>query len=552
MNNSLLHGEDGQALVIVGLAMVVLMGALALSVDWGYGLAMRRAAQNQADTAALAAGRYLASTYVSPTRGFQLKSNSVSQGAVWCEAKRARDANTGSVATAATPSLRVTFRAADGSELAAVSSGNCSATSSGSDVPPATVQIQVRAAATYGSLLGIATPREILVAASAGAQLTGAPLVRQLTLPKLAAERPGIGLSGYATQPNVALWPIVRHISAGDFTRTPCGGPCAADGGGPVTFWPASASGDDGQRFGAFTGLVSYSNSSIYEASLTHQIVTESDYTGSIGADQMHVPPTAPVTNHGEASCGTRWDTNGSRTLSGAIACDLPNWFYYGFRGSLAIGTDWSDPSWNVFLSDGPVERPDPLPTDLVLRASCGAPAYFPTPSCIGTGSPGRSSRGDWVETVSGTPTPAMLGAMHAFISRYGREVRGASGLGKAVVVNVFLWDCAEQFTGTSGNRWQLVLPKAGDETMDGPDCSQIRPKDPRMTPINRVHLLTAVPFTFYDTLIGLDSGGNASVQAYWGDAFGDAGVCQSIPLPTTAECQLNPLMNSAFLVPDE
>jgi len=32
-------------------------------------------------------------------------------------------------------------------------------------------------------------------------------------------------------------------------------------------------------------------------------------------------------------------------------------------------------------------------------------------------------------------------------------------------------------------------------------------------------------------------------------DVFGDAGGCASLPTPPG--CQLNPLMNSAFLVPD-
>jgi len=52
--------DGGQALIIVGLAMVVLLAALALGLDWGYGLTQRRVMQNAADAASLAAGKQLA------------------------------------------------------------------------------------------------------------------------------------------------------------------------------------------------------------------------------------------------------------------------------------------------------------------------------------------------------------------------------------------------------------------------------------------------------------------------------------------------------------
>ena len=41
--------QSGQALIVVGLAMVVLLCGLALGLDWGYGLTQRRVAQNAAD-----------------------------------------------------------------------------------------------------------------------------------------------------------------------------------------------------------------------------------------------------------------------------------------------------------------------------------------------------------------------------------------------------------------------------------------------------------------------------------------------------------------------
>jgi len=55
---------------------------------------------------------------------------------------------------------------------------------------------------------------------------------------------------------------------------------------------------------------------------------------------------------------------------------------------------------------------------------------------------------------------------------------------------------------------------------------------------VNRVHLFAVAPSTFYKTLVN-----NASIQGFWGGAFGDASSCPS--------CTLNPLSNSAYLVGD-
>jgi len=44
--------EHGQAIIVVALAVTVLLGAIALGVDWGYGLTQRRLTQNAADAAA--------------------------------------------------------------------------------------------------------------------------------------------------------------------------------------------------------------------------------------------------------------------------------------------------------------------------------------------------------------------------------------------------------------------------------------------------------------------------------------------------------------------
>src|SRR6266851_5884010 len=61
--------EEGQALVVVALAAVVLMAALALALDSGYGLTQRRAMQNAADAGALAAARLIAGNVVTTNQG---------------------------------------------------------------------------------------------------------------------------------------------------------------------------------------------------------------------------------------------------------------------------------------------------------------------------------------------------------------------------------------------------------------------------------------------------------------------------------------------------
>ena len=57
-------GEQGQALVVIALALVVLIAALSFGIDWGYAMAQRRVMQNAADAAALGAGKFVATSVV--------------------------------------------------------------------------------------------------------------------------------------------------------------------------------------------------------------------------------------------------------------------------------------------------------------------------------------------------------------------------------------------------------------------------------------------------------------------------------------------------------
>jgi hypothetical protein len=49
---------------------------------------------------------------------------------------------------------------------------------------------------------------------------------------------------------------------------------------------------------------------------------------------------------------------------------------------------------------------------------------------------------------------------------------------------------------------------------------------------------LTVAPFTFYEGLVD-----SSQIKGYWGGSFGDPDACQ--------DCALNPLANTAVMVPD-
>jgi hypothetical protein len=418
----------------------------------------------------------------------------------------------------------------DGSGAAfspAFSSTDETCTLSGSTpIPLGSIFVRARSQATYQSLFAVVTRQTIVASASARARLVAGAAVRPLRLPSggLTVGIPGIGVSGKTTAPNAAMWPIVRRYDPLEWSTS-----------APRTF----------RLFGpsvvSTTYFVSLAHFSPHESLLgrptVHQLVTESDYTG---APSHHGPGSPYPLVSGVAGCpgGPMWTTSGSTDLSVAATCDVPNWFFYGYRGSLSVGTDW-DParSWQDFESYPPgQEPPTPLPAN---RSSCAivtAYPYLPAPSCPGSG---LSTSGDWVETVSGVDETLIANQVLSFVTRYGRDVPASGGgLEKAVVVNVFLWDCGERFDTTQvpdiRSNWTLVDA--------GGDCSTA------IGTFDRVHLLTAVPLTIRESDIHLS--GSSRVEATWGNVFSDAGVCAVEPTP--AGCGLNPISNSAFLVRDE
>ncbi len=525
MTDNFVRGDEGQALVVVGLAVAVLMGALVLTVDWGYGFVMRRAAQNQADAAALAAGRLLAASYSGPGPAF-----TASQEDVWDAACEARRANTPGGPTSANRRLEISFLDGGGTLLSsafASTDETCALTGS-TPVHDGTILVRVRSEATYTSLFAVVTQQSIQTAASARARLTAGATVRQLRLPTaitFPTGDPGVGLSGESTAPNVAIWPIVRRYDPAEWSL-----------GAPRTFRLL------GPGAPVTSYFVSLAHFSPREADLgrpqVHQPITESDYTGAPTGHHGHSPTALMVSGVPGCPGVTTWDSNGAASLAVAITCDVPNWFHYGYRGSLGIGTDWASSTWASFAAyqEG-LEPPTPLATG--PRSSCGivtAYPYFSAPSCGASSS--APTRGDWVETVTGVDTTLVANQILSFIARYGRDFPASGGgIEKAVVVNLFLWDCGESLTPSvpdTRNNWDLIGSSG--------DCSAATGS------FDRVHLFTAVPLTIRES--DVQPSGSVHVNATWGGIFGDAGVCAAEPTPPG--CALNPLINSAFLVPDE
>ncbi|HTH70347.1 MAG TPA: pilus assembly protein TadG-related protein, partial [Candidatus Saccharimonadales bacterium] len=168
--------------------MVVLLAALALGLDWGYGLTQRRVMQNAADAGALAAAKLLASGVVSTTSGSPpvITTNFVVTGdAVYCEAWR--DANANRIAfqpdpASSTSGLSVKWSsnllAADpwsgsaGGTFTPVAnpSANCTApVTSGTPVPSPARYIGVDASVTFRGLIAPSASMTSSLTASAHA-----------------------------------------------------------------------------------------------------------------------------------------------------------------------------------------------------------------------------------------------------------------------------------------------------------------------------------------------------------------------------------------------
>jgi hypothetical protein len=281
--------------------------------------------------------------------------------------------------------------------------------------------------------------------------------------------------------------------------------------------------------YGNFKGLLDFSiwSTRYPVADQVPQLIADWDRTGSVMAG------TAPKTDM-SGNCGGPWDTHGdSDPSNNNKQCSITNWFYYPFGGRLSVAEDR--------VTSVPAGQE--APSDIGARSSgvCnGSVQGLVAPSC-GAGTHGV---GDWVEAAFGNLGSNVSGLLQQFISEHGKPTARSNDLvpgshsttyGKALVMYVYLWDCAETFNSSqpAGAQWSLVLPNTGD-------CSQI--SDGAGIPtIDRVHLFTVAPFTFYEGLIT-----TTTIKGFWGGAFGDPTLCQTDP----AKCRpLDLFMNTAFLV---
>jgi hypothetical protein len=491
--------EGGQALAIAAAGAFVLAVALALTIDWGYALVQRRIAQNDADKVAMEVGRLLTTsvglqnTAVSfRVAGKNTTSVTKQKPLTHVEACAAavsayqRDRST----PATNPAIWLDFErwSAGSSSLEPTSyvRANCAkpkTVSVGAETTTVRVRVEFRYKPIFASLL---RQPAVVVGATSRVALAGAPYT--IDLVDRAALGPGpISQEDYALLEQsasavVRTWPLVRRYNVSDLsTKRPCGPPCDPTTATPLEFVSSS------------TGKVT---------------VLDLSRQSSHGAvDQLITQPQA----------GT----------------SLADWFADGFGGVLGLETKW-----------GPLRTPTqnaapPLEVDRNNNMCRNVPAWLaPPPSCQPDLAGGdESTRGDWIETIpaNSISMSSVVGDMHALMQTSGtttayssKAIPSAGGrtYGRALVVWIYLWDCAQEFqSGQQSGQWDDISCSSTADT-------------------NRVHLFSVIPVTFYEGLVT-----NTSIKGYWGGNFVDAGRCRAAPGSCPA---LTPLANSAFLVADD
>jgi hypothetical protein len=249
-----------------------------------------------------------------------------------------------------------------------------------------------------------------------------------------------------------------------------------------------------------------------------------------------------------------KWFTDGNENAQSFDKdCSIENWFYALFQGQLSLTSDRAAIVW-----DGTTEfREAPnngaaLPTS---RSSCASSIPgLEKPSCV----TGAGTLGDWVEAAqTGNVGNNISTPLQAYIDDFGvgcdqadafcnvpvGSGAGAPTYGKHVVILVYLWDCAETFTpgAPAGQNWALTRPKTGSDCSGMQQGTDLDPHDS----IDRVHLLTVAPFTFYRGLVDSNS-----IKGFWGGLVVDPTVCQRDP--SAPGCgTLGLFANGVFLVAD-
>jgi Flp pilus assembly protein TadG len=538
--------EEGQVLIVVALAAVVLIAALALALDSGYGLTQRRVMQNAADAGALAAARLLASNVVTTDQGSIF---TVYERQAYCAALAFVTDNRVFRPYDPTETLTAQWSASGdaGTFVALTAASDCgdpATVASGPFVDASARFVLVRADVRYRGFFSQAVGQPAMTAAAtAVARITGAAV-------------PSSGPS----------WPMVRHFNVADFT-TSCGNPCNPTTVNPVVFWDSN---DPNIVYNSFMGLIDLSRFSPNEhrnagqpacngvvtpggsASCVPQLITAWDQSGAA--------PTGKPALFGGSACGQSsgnavqppaatgvWYTNGNESSQNYDKdCSIQNWFGYLFHGQVTLDSSWSAVAFN----GGSEWREQPSALS-ATRSSCAQAGSIglPAPSCAA----GSSQLGDWVEAAhTGNVGNNIATPLQWYIDTYGRvdpvyssmpvsNGNGAPLYGKYVVILVYLWDCAETYSpgNAAGDRWSLTRPRRGS------DCSSMQNGNDMDSHdnIDRVHLFSVAPFTFYRGLV--DSNG---IKGFWGGLVSDPGNCATNP--SAPGCALNEFANGIFLVP--
>jgi hypothetical protein len=480
--------EEGQALAIAAAGAFVLTLALALTIDAGYGFLQRRIAQNEADKVALEVGRLLATSTDKSGSTIHFR---VTQGAACtlAQAVNARDQRpTPQVITGTT--LALTFESPSGS----IVKRQCPNTIN-TLVPQSTRSVRVEISLTYKTLLASVLGRQLqTVGATSRVAVAGAPYTVDPVLANSSVSAQQYAGLAHSATAVFRTWPLTRFFQSADFGGQACGPLCD-----PATVAP--------MRFA--TGGVRSSGVQLLDLS------RNSSRTPAIGVVVGQL-----LTDAGSAGTAT-----------------LADQFATPFDGALGLNTDWAD--------SPPRPTGQPAPPTFKGRTACSQAVSVwpwrdadqqrvpPRPSCPS----GEETRGDWIETVNSAIDPGMVQSIQALIASQGglfpysgakvpsmwpggtSSPNAGKTFGRAAVVWIYLWDCAQQF---DGGKWQSV----GNCATDRPD---------------RVHLFSVVPVTFYAGLVS-----NDAIEGYWGGSFVDPDRCQTVP----ASCPpLTPVANSAFLV---
>ena len=327
---------------------------------------------------------------------------------------------------------------------------------------------------------------------------------------------------------------------------TTCPSPCSnARTADPVELWPAPLLG----RAETAIDYSRYSHTDPKPANKTVlSVVTDWDRTGSAAAGT----PLLPEAVKNFRCSGGLFDTAGNENDNRENGdCAVPNWDYFGFRGTLSLTSDWTAVALpreapTAYPSGPPGSRGLCSPSDASWQATYGY-RLDPRAPC---------DRGDWVETVKDNIRKEMNDALELLITTSGGNgvvadrIVNWSGrnnneaFGKAVTFLVPLWDCGELYDDRKqqGSRWDLTfrvtnLPPADRDCTDPPG-KETGTDDWKNLP-DRVHVLTVAPFTIYENTIETNS-----IRGFWGGLFVDP--------PADAPRPLWVLANSAYLVPDD